>query len=118
MIVTGTLGENREVTLRFYGHEDVRADEFTNQPQPTSWVELRLPADSARAILAWLNTDRSIDLQHGSVCGRGSGDWVLLENNLSGIMIRMSTPEEIGRLVQELSDALSLILGHPIEPHE
>ena len=118
MKIRGSLRDGTQIALQFYGQEDIRPQEFSDEPKPTSWAQLSFPEADARNLLQWLRNDRSVEFQDGSVVARGSSDWLMIEDTLSGIAMRLGTDEEISTLTRELSGALALISGHGVDPTE
>lgn len=115
MMIRGALS-GTEVQLQFYGPDDLRQSDYGSEMQPENWAQLTLPEDEARALLTWLEGNRAADYRSSRLTVRGSGGWLIIEGLGSSFVVRVGTRDLVESFSREISGALSLIIGRPVNP--
>lgn len=115
MIIRGSLS-GTDVHLQFYGPDDLGKSGYGSEIQPENWVQLTLPEDEARALFGWLQGNRATDYRSSRLTVRGAGGSLIIEGAGSTFVIRLGTSEMVASLTREISGALSLIIGRPVDP--
>jgi hypothetical protein len=114
MIIQGALSGS-DVLLHFYDQDDLRMGDYGSEMQPETWIQLIISEDEARALLGWLSGDQSADFRSSRLAARGSRDWLIIEGSASEFVIRLGTTDMVASVAREISLALSLVIGRPVD---
>lgn len=102
------LAERSQIAIQL-SCEDVDA-------QCASYAQIYLSADEARQVVSWLKGDRTSDCQTGSHCIRGGSNWLVIEESITGLVIRLGRDQLLNDLLNALAGCLALHVGEPCDP--
>ena len=114
-MIRGALSGS-EIHLHFFGTDDLRKSDYGSEIQPQNWVQLTLPEDEARALRTWLDGSRAVDYRSSRLTVGGSADWLIIEAQASGFVVRLGNSDLVASFAREISGALSLIIGRAVDP--